>query len=80
MDSFEGKAEDFRVAIPQRLFDAAGVNAATITDHALRRGWASDGFVEVLTFRVYRFKAIHPQANNLLQPIAPRRAPAEQQR
>jgi hypothetical protein len=66
MDAFEGKAEDFRVAIPQRLFDAAGVNAATITDHALRRGWASDGFAEVLTFRVYRFNSRDSSASLLL--------------
>jgi hypothetical protein len=66
MDAFAGEAEDFRVGIPEQLFDAAGVNAARITDHALSRGWASDGFMQILTYRVYRFK--NRSAQQAVQP------------
>lgn len=60
MDGFEGDADSFRVAIPEQLFDEAGRNAKIITDHALSRGWASDGFMEILSFRVYRYKEAVP--------------------
>jgi hypothetical protein len=81
MDTFEGQPEDFRVGIPEQLFDAAGVNESTIIKHALSKRWGADGYFRVLSFRVYRFKAIDSQPNKLLQPIAPTSgAPAEQQR
>jgi hypothetical protein len=56
MDAFEGEAENFRIAIPEQLFDIVGANEAAITDHALSRGWVSDGFMRILSYRVYRFK------------------------
>ena len=59
------------VAIPEKLFDPAGVSAARITDRALSRGWEPDGFIRVLDFRLYRFRAIGSQPN---KPFAADRA------
>jgi hypothetical protein len=67
MDAFKGEAEDFRVGIPERLFDATGVNAAIITDHASSRGWEPDGFMQILSFRVYKFKTIQSEPNKFIK-------------
>ena len=70
IDAFKGDADNCRFGIPEQLFDPAGVSAARITDRALSRGWEPDGFVVVLDYRVYRFRAIGSQPNKSLQPIA----------
>lgn len=81
MDAFEGPPENFRVGIPEELFDVAGTDEAAISKHALSRGWITDGYFRVLSFRVYRFEAVEAQPNKLLQQIAPTSgAPAEQRR
>jgi len=70
LDDFNGSAEDFRIAIAQEVFDSTGVNAAILVDRALKRGWEPDGFVEVLEFRVYKFRQLRAQPAPFSKAIA----------
>jgi hypothetical protein len=56
VDSFQGRPEDFELAVPAELLDAVGVNMAIITDRVLARGWLPDGFSEADGCRIFRFK------------------------
>jgi hypothetical protein len=56
VDSFNGKPEDFQLAVPETLLDAIGINMSIITDRILRRGWQPDGFTQGSGFRLYRYK------------------------
>jgi hypothetical protein len=56
--AFEGAPETFHLAVPDSLFDPAGVNMAIITDHILARGWQPDGFVQRPGYRICKYKEL----------------------
>ena len=56
IDSFQGKPEDFQLAVPEALLDAIGINMSIITERILARGWQPDGFVQRPGVRLYRYK------------------------
>jgi hypothetical protein len=56
VDSFNGKPEDFQLAIAETLLDATGINIAIITDRILKRGWQPDGFTQEPGYRLFRYK------------------------
>ena len=58
VDSFQGKPQDFQLAVPDSLLDPVGINMAIITDRVLARGWQPDGFTQAQGFRVFRYKEL----------------------
>jgi hypothetical protein len=58
VESFDGRPEDFVLAISDTLQDPFGVSIAIITDKALAKGWWPDGFEQCVGFRRYRYKAL----------------------
>jgi hypothetical protein len=70
IDAFDGKVEDFQLAIAEEVFDPAGVNLAVIEKRAHARGWELSDFTPILHFRLYRFKLIGSPSQQALQRIA----------
>jgi hypothetical protein len=60
VDSFNGKAEDFQLVMPDSLQDASGMNMAIITDRILARSWWPNGFVQGQGYRIYRYTSVPP--------------------
>jgi hypothetical protein len=60
VDSFQGKPEDFQLAVPDSLLDSSGMSMAVITDRVLARGWWPNGFVQEPGYRVYRYAGSPP--------------------
>ena len=58
IDAFEGRPEDFELAVSDELQDPVGMNMALITDHILKKGWVPDGFEEREGWRIYRYKVL----------------------
>lgn len=58
VDSFEGKAEEFVLAVPDSLLDPIGLNMAIITDRILARGWQPAGFTQAEGYRIYRYEEL----------------------
>lgn len=58
VDSFEGKAEEFVLAVAGSLLDPMGINMAIITDRVLARGWQPAGFTQSEGYRIYRYEEL----------------------
>ena len=54
---YQGRPEDFELAIADSMNDAVGINMAIVGDAILKRGWWPDGFVQKDGYRIYRYKA-----------------------
>jgi len=57
IESYDGRPEEFALAISDQLQDPIGFNMAIICDMVLTRGWEPDGFEQEQGFRIYRYKA-----------------------
>ncbi len=58
IESYQGRPEDFRLPIAERLLDPVGINMAVITDGVLAREWEPDGYSQENGFRIYKFKRL----------------------
>lgn len=56
VQSFEGKPEDFVLAIPDSLLDSQGINIAIITNEILKRRWMPDDVIQRSGYRVFTYK------------------------
>lgn len=57
IDSFEGDAGEFELAISDELNDPIGMNMAILTDAIMMKGWEPDGFEAKPGYRVFKYKA-----------------------
>jgi hypothetical protein len=54
---FDGRLDEFCLAVANSLVDPLGVNMAIVTDAILERGWEPDGCDDKGDHRLYRYKA-----------------------
>ena len=52
---FTGTAEEFKLRVPDKMNDSAGVNMAIILDAILAKDWMPDGFEQKDGFRIYKY-------------------------
>ena len=52
---FTGTAEEFKLRVPEKMNDPAGVNMAIILDAILAKDWMPDGFKQKDGYRIYKY-------------------------
>ena len=58
VEDFNGKPEDFELAICNSLLDPTGMNMAIITDKVLGKGMMPNGFEDKEGYRLFRYTAL----------------------